>query len=213
MLNKEKKQKKIPRHILKYQERNHTNVFVYTRPIRRGPKQKDNEFADLWLRNIYLKTEFVFPSIYRRSEVLETIIQELNPLVNAINNIETKTSELNEILENLERMISYKEEISIAQLSMTLNGVIDAAINGGISKYRDAFLISKESDEMYSEESKERLRLALLKQLNVIQDALMLHSKLCSPELRGLQEKMEDFYLKLKREMVSCCYKEKKWSQ
>jgi len=145
--------------------------------------------------------------------VLETIIQELNPLVNAINNIETKTSELNEILENLERMISYKEEISIAQLSMTLNGVIDAAINGGISKYRDAFLISKESDEMYSEESKERLRLALLKQLNVIQDALMLHSKLCSPELRGLQEKMEDFYLKLKREMVSCCYKEKKWSQ
>jgi hypothetical protein len=43
----------------------------------------------------------------------------------------------------------------------------------------------------YPGELKERLRAGLRKQLEVIEKGLILHSKLITPEMKGLQEKLD----------------------
>ena len=66
--------------------------------------------------------------------------EELNPLQNATHSIASKNKELLLIITTFE---TYPEE-NINPLSMVLNGVIDANVNGGISKYQQVnqFLLS-----------------------------------------------------------------------
>ncbi len=63
----------------------------------------------------------------------ESLLQEeLDPLENAIQSISSKNKELADIITTFERF----PESNINPLSMVLNGVIDANVNGGISKYQ-----------------------------------------------------------------------------
>lgn len=57
---------------------------------------------------------------------------ELSPIENAINTVTSKTDELERIIKELKD----NEFGSINPLSMILNGVIDAAVNGGIANYQ-----------------------------------------------------------------------------
>ncbi len=116
--------------------------------------------------------------------------RELGPLENAVNSIETKTQELLELVEEFEDR-SRAEAVNISPLSMAINGVIDAAVNGGIVKYQEAFLIGDENNEKYSLDLKDKLRNGLRQQLEVIEKGLRLHARLITPEMRGLQEKLD----------------------
>ena len=62
--------------------RNHTDVneFVYDRPVQKGSKEeiKQNEFASLWLEKTFYVTESAFPTIHRRSKIVETRIKEVS---------------------------------------------------------------------------------------------------------------------------------------
>lgn len=58
--------------------------------------------------------------------------EELSPLQNATCSIASKNKELSLIVTTFE---TYPDE-NINPLSMVLNGVIDANVNGGISKYQ-----------------------------------------------------------------------------
>lgn len=73
-------------------------------------------------------------------------------------------------------------------------GVIDAAVNGGVSKYREAFLSGHETSSHYSEAKKERLQVVLRKQLGLLEEGMKLHSRLISSDYRGLHEKLEGTY-------------------
>lgn len=80
-------------------------------------------------------------------------------------------------------------------------GIIDAAVNGGINKYGEAFL-TKEAEEDYPAEMKEKLKVALRKQLEVVEYGLRLHSRLCKAGMKGLQDKLEDFFAKMKTKVL-----------
>ena len=82
------------------------------------------------------------------------------------------------------------EEINISPLSMNLNGIIDAAVNGGIGKYKEAFLVPHETNAVYSEQLKNELRDALKKQLEVVEAGLIVHAHHCNAELKGLHDKL-----------------------
>jgi hypothetical protein len=62
-------------------------------------------------------------------------------------------------------------------------------VNGGIAKYQEAFLMKDKTN--YPQPLREKLRDALHKQLDIIDKGLKLHSRLCSPDMRGLQDKLE----------------------
>ena len=58
---------------------------------------------------------------------------EISPLQNAVETVESKNKELDRIITNL----SSDTTQSINPLSMILNGIIDAAVMGGIAKYEE----------------------------------------------------------------------------
>lgn len=58
---------------------------------------------------------------------------EISPLLNAVETVESKNKELDRIITNL----SSDRSQSINPLSMILNGIIDAAVMGGIAKYEE----------------------------------------------------------------------------
>src|SRR5690606_115980 len=102
--------------------------------------KKMNEYRDLWTRIFFLviDKEKTFPGIVRRMEIKEKKEVLLNPVENAIKNIEDRCSEITELI------ISHQLDAvpDTNKLSMMLNGVIDAAVMGGVAKYLDAFFVS-----------------------------------------------------------------------
>jgi len=61
---------------------------------------------------------------------------EVSPLENAIYVVENKTQELRTLISQYQHR---QHHGNINPLSMCLNGVIDAAVNGGIARYQEAF--------------------------------------------------------------------------
>lgn len=86
-----------------------------------------------------------FPTILRRTEVIETQVFEISPLETALEDVNKKTSELN----NLQRRYKTLELESVQRkkgeapdttpLSMTLNSAVDTGLAGWIPLYRRAF--------------------------------------------------------------------------
>lgn len=62
---------------------------------------------------------------------------EVSPLENAIYVVENKTQELRTLISQYQHR---QHHGNINSLSMCLNGVIDAAVNGGIARYQEVLL-------------------------------------------------------------------------
>eukprot|EP00483_Globobulimina_turgida_P003201 UN03206 len=71
----------------------------------------------------------------RRIPVIDEKIVEYTPFQTAINNLSTKNQDILKIIETLEN----DSTKSTNDISMNLNGILDAAVMGGVAKYREAF--------------------------------------------------------------------------
>jgi len=191
----------VPAYVQKYRDRTNVKIFLHSRPFKKGEKDESNEFKDLWLNNTFLVVENNFPSFFKRTEVIQKKNIELDPLQCAITQLTNKTKEMWEMIDNLERYLydpNSKVPFNnqwVQPLSMSLTGVIDAAVNGGISKYQAAFLLG-END--YPTAEKNKLKIALQKQLVVTERCLIIHGRVCTSEMRKLQEHLEEMFGKMK---------------
>lgn len=88
----------------------------------------------------YFTTEDAFPTVLRRSEVIGLQNEDISPIENAINDVEMKTRELSTLHIKYSSLARTGQPLATNTLSMTLNGALDAPINGGITLYRQAFL-------------------------------------------------------------------------
>lgn len=68
---------------------------------------------------------------------------EVSPLENAIYVVENKTQELRTLISQYQHR---QHQGNINPLSMLLNGVIDAAVNGGIARYQEVLREGREGD-------------------------------------------------------------------
>ena len=90
----------------------------------------------------------------------------------------------------------------ISPFTMILKGVVDAAVNGGTDKYKDAFF-----NEQYAGENPTKipvvaaLKQELHKQLDILQQALEFHKKKCEddPTVKPLHANLEGNRIVLKR--------------
>lgn len=76
--------------------------------------------------------------------------EEISPIRNAIETVEKKNKQLRSLISRL----SSRPNQNINPLSMSLNGVIDAAVMGGTAKYQEAFfsdgyILSNPDDQDY----------------------------------------------------------------
>ncbi|KYQ96758.1 SH3 domain-containing protein [Tieghemostelium lacteum] len=190
--------KRLPHRQQQFNARNKVNVFLYSKPIKKtqnGTKSQ-NEFEDLWIQNLYLICESSFPTTERRSLIVERKLVELSPIENALNTMTLKNEEL---LARIDKHQANPQE-NLNPLSMCLNGIIDACVNGGISRY-ETFL--SEDYLKQNQEYKpiaELLKSSMDQQFVILEQGLKLHSTLRPPELAGMHEKLESIFNQMKTE-------------
>ena len=92
----------------------------------------------LWLERSILTTASEFPGILRWFEIEHTETQMLSPVETAIDMVENKNREMEQLIAEYNSMDRQNGSPSDCNpLSMTLKGVVDAAVNGGITKYKE----------------------------------------------------------------------------
>ncbi|KAJ3436436.1 dedicator of cytokinesis [Anaeramoeba flamelloides] len=178
----------IPEKVLKHKMEGKVNVFVYSKPFRKSKIKSKNEFADLWIRNIYMIATDFFPTTCRRLKVKDIIIIEISPIQNGVNSIENKNEDLVSII------TKYQTETiqNTNPFSMALNGVIDAAVNGGINMYVNAFLQEQYLDNYPKNEYLViKMKQLLVNQLYILNVGLHLHNRLCPDNFRPFHDKMK----------------------
>uniref|UniRef100_A0A3B3Z9L3 Uncharacterized protein n=1 Tax=Periophthalmus magnuspinnatus TaxID=409849 RepID=A0A3B3Z9L3_9GOBI len=181
---------RVPDRIKSFYRVNNVRRFRYDRPFHKAPKDKDNEFKSLWIERTTLILTHPLPGISRWFEVEKRELVEVSPLENAVSVVENKNQELRTLISQYQHK---QLQGNINLLSMTLNGVIDAAVNGGIARYQEAFF-DKEYITSHPEDTDKitQLKDLMQEQVHILGVGLAVHEKLVHPEMRPLHKKLID---------------------
>jgi dedicator of cytokinesis protein 3 len=115
-------------------------VFSATRSFAKEPTQDEKpRFRDLWTEKTYFTTEESFPTVLRRSEIIEIQVVEISPLDNALLDVEQKTKELQALETKFSALAKTTTVFNATALSMALNSVVDTPPESGVPVYRDSF--------------------------------------------------------------------------
>ncbi|XP_073915439.1 dedicator of cytokinesis protein 3 isoform X6 [Castor canadensis] len=181
---------RVPDRVKSFYRVNNVRKFRYDRPFHKGPKDKENEFKSLWIERTTLTLTHSLPGISRWFEVERRELVEVSPLENAIQVVENKNQELRALISQYQHKQVHG---NINLLSMCLNGVIDAAVNGGIARYQEAFFdkdyITKHPGDA---EKIAQLKELMQEQVHVLGVGLAVHEKFVHPEMRPLHKKLID---------------------
>ncbi|KAG8439777.1 hypothetical protein GDO86_005808 [Hymenochirus boettgeri] len=185
----------IPDNIKSFYKVNHIWRFRYDRPFHKGTKDKENEFKSLWVERTALSLVQSLPGISRWFEVEKREVVEMSPLENAIEVLENKNQQLRTLISQCQT----RQMQNINPLTMCLNGVIDAAVNGGVSRYQEAFFV-KEYIFNHPEDGDKisRLRELMLEQAQILEFGLAVHEKYVPQDMRPLHKKMVDQFFVMK---------------
>ncbi|KAG7230330.1 hypothetical protein INR49_024434, partial [Caranx melampygus] len=125
------KNKPVPDQIINFYKSNYVQRFHYSRPVRKGPVDPNNEFASMWIERTTFTTVYKLPGILRWFEATDLKHTTLSPLENAIETMESTNEKI------LTMINQYQADWSlpINPLSMLLNGIVDPAVMGGFAKY------------------------------------------------------------------------------
>ncbi|CAG8443325.1 12058_t:CDS:2 [Acaulospora colombiana] len=183
----------VPSSIRSYYEHNSINTFSYSRPVNKNPDgvKSSNEFLNLWTEKTIMISEDYFPTVLRRSEIIQTTVIEVSPIENAVSAMKTKNRELLTLETKYSAYLTSKggDKVNTNPLSMSLNGAVDAPVNGGVLMYKKAFfskdfLESNPDKEAFVEQLKE----AIEEQVRIIDRCLNIHERLVSNEMRPLHD-------------------------
>ncbi|XP_050668990.1 dedicator of cytokinesis protein 3-like [Leptidea sinapis] len=173
-----------PEQVKRFYSFNDVNTFLSDRPLHKPPIDKDNEFKSLWIERTTLVTENILPGILRWSEVVTRSVEEITPVEFACETMESTERELR----NLISQYTADPSRNINPFSMRLQGTIDANVQGGISKYEQAFLSAEFGRNASPREAAAaaRLRRLVTAQLAVVDAGLALHARLAPADVRPL---------------------------
>ena len=145
----------------------------------------------LWIERTTYQIESPLPGILRWFEVMKTDIMHISPIDHACETITAKNIELRNLI---------RDPDPVLKLTQSLQGVIDAAVNGGLAKYQEAFF--KSSTE-YSPEKVLQLQSLMVEQIAILESGLALHKKLASPDLLPLHSHLVDRFGTMKNSVIA----------
>lgn len=125
----------IPEKISHYYQYNDVRRFQCDRPVHKGIVDKDNEIKTLWIERTVLETESPLPGILRCFEVVSRRTEEIVPVQYACETMESAERELRHLI----AVYTAEPKRNLNPFTMRLQGIIDANVQGGISKYQQAF--------------------------------------------------------------------------
>lgn len=195
--------KSISEQILKYYRVNEIRKFSFSRRVRKSeysniPKSgSENEFAYLWIERTLLETSYPLPGMLRLFPVVRMEVIELSPIENAIETMETTNDDLKGLL-----IECYKDPSSpLNNLSMKLNGIIEAAVNGGIANYEKAFFTDCYLLEHFSSRDRElvsRLKELIAVQVSILGPGIAIHRERVPADMRPFHEHLESQFEKMR---------------
>lgn len=112
------------------------NLFSTSRPVKRIARDGTEE---VWTEKVYFTTEETFPTVLRRSQVVDLVVVEISPIENALSEVEEKTKELSTLNLRYQNLSKTTQEVSTNALAMALNSAVDAPLNTGVSAFRQMF--------------------------------------------------------------------------
>lgn len=191
-------QRNINDKIIQYYLNNRLDTFSYDVPMMKARPQTPTkhektgelDVKNLWVGRYVLKLSKQLPDILPWSEVKSQDYFEISPINHAIETISSMNLELSKLI------LSYKNEPNkqLSPLTMRLQGVIEAAVNGGPSVFVNAFLKpqggSSSLEQHHELESLVRLRDLIRQQFSILETGLALHSKLAPPEVMPLHARL-----------------------
>ena len=180
--------------IKSYYLSNEIQHFSFSRPFRKEAKT-GNEFLDLWTQKTIYKTVERFPHALKRSLIGSLEVVEYSPIENALKTMVGKNKELL----MLEATFTGKDasKLNCNPLTMSLNGSVDAPVNGGVPMYKKAFLLP-EFSQKYPDKKEfvPQLADAIDEQIIIISRCLDVHAKVVPMAMRPLHENLVKLFLK-----------------
>ncbi|CAE6444733.1 unnamed protein product [Rhizoctonia solani] len=122
----------VPIAIRTYYEHSSLNQFSYTRRFIPEGHPRSNDARDIWTEKTVLTTEEMFPTVLRRSCVMDVTVTQFSPVENALQDVRQKTSELAALAHRYSGLAKSGATVSTNALSMALNAVVDAGAGGSV---------------------------------------------------------------------------------
>ncbi|XP_037885712.1 dedicator of cytokinesis protein 3 isoform X1 [Glossina fuscipes] len=190
----------VPEKIARFYEVNDVSRFIYDRPIYKGTVDKDNEFKSMWIERTTLDIANPLPGILRWFEVKHKSVQELTPVEFACETMNNVAKELWDLI------VQYRNEPkrNINPFSMRLQGIIDANVMGGISKYQEAFFSEqflKSPQGQGQQANVQKLKSLILEQIQILDQALELHGQLAPAGVQPLHNRLLERFSQLKQSL------------
>ncbi|NXD23997.1 DOCK1 protein, partial [Spelaeornis formosus] len=185
----------VSEQIVSFYRVNEVQRFEYSRPVRKGEKNPDNEFANMWIERTIYVTAYKLPGILRWFEVKSVFMVEISPLENAIETMQLTNDKIN----NMVQQHLNDPNLPINPLSMLLNGIVDPAVMGGFANYEKAFFTEKYMHEHPEDHDKiEKLKDLIAWQIPFLAEGIRLHGEKVTEALRPFHERMEACFRQLK---------------
>lgn len=215
----------VPEKIAQFYQVNDVTRFQHDRPVYKGQVDKDNEFKSLWIERTTLDIAQPLPGILRWFEIVDRLVlisyakgsvslidfrfqknfrsfHELTPVEFACETMENVAKELWELI------VQYRAEPgrNINPFSMRLQGIIDANVMGGISKYQEAFFTEQfatSTEGKGQQTNVHRLKALILEQAQILDTALELHGTLAPEGVQPLHNRLMERFAQMKQSLSS----------
>ncbi|XP_053307197.1 dedicator of cytokinesis protein 1 isoform X1 [Spea bombifrons] len=190
--------KPVSEQILSFYRINEVLRFQYSRPFRKGEKDPDNEFANMWIERTTFTIAYKLPGILRWFEVKSIYTVEISPLENAIETMQLS----NESINNMVQQHTNDPNLPINPLSLLLNGIVDPAVMGGFANYEKAFFTEKYMQAHPEDHEKiEKVKDLIAWQIPFLAEGIRIHGEKVTDALRPFHERMEDCFKQLKEKV------------
>lgn len=218
----------VPEKIAQFYHVNDVTRFQHDRPVYKGQVDKDNEFKSLWIERTTLDIAQPLPGILRWFEIVDRFVNisellklnlnnwrydlfifqisrsfhELTPVEFACETMENVAKELWELI------VQYRVDPgrNINPFSMRLQGIIDANVMGGISKYQEAFFTEQfatSTEGKGQQANVHRLKALILEQAQILDSALELHGTLAPEGVQPLHKRLMERFAQMKQSLLS----------
>ncbi|KAM8924612.1 dedicator of cytokinesis protein 1 [Pelodytes ibericus] len=188
----------VSEQILSFYRVNEVVRFQYSRPFRKGEKDPDNEFANMWIERTSFSIAYKLPGILRWFEVKSISTVEISPLENAIETMQLT----NESINNMVQQHMNDPNLPINPLSLLLNGIVDPAVMGGFANYEKAFFTEKYMHEHPEDLEKiEKVKDLIAWQVPFLAEGIRIHGEKVTEALRPFHERMEVCFKQLKEKV------------
>ncbi|PSN51994.1 Dedicator of cytokinesis protein 1 [Blattella germanica] len=194
--------KPISDQILRYHRVNDVQKFRFSRPFhRKDPLRSSNiedtnEFASLWLERTVLVISYPLPGILRWFPVISSDTYQVSPLQNAIEQMEITNKSLRDLI------IAHRNDpaLQLNPLSMKVNGIVDAAVMGGVTNYEKAFFTT-EYLEAHPEDASlvTKLKDLIASQIPLLELCVQIHRQKAPPSLGPFHQRLEECFLEMQK--------------